>query len=381
MKIALFCHSLRSDWNHGNAHFLRGVVTELTRRGHTVHVFEPRNAWSFVNQAREDPHVLERLHAAYPLLRTEPYDPAHPELERRLEDMDLVLVHEWNDHALVARIGHHRAHHGGYRLLFHDTHHRSVSEPHSIDRYDLSHYDGVLAFGAALRERYLEHGWAERVWVWHEAADPRVFRPLAYDEGERRELVWIGNWGDDERTSELHEFLFDPAAALKLRCRVHGVRYPESAQAELARMGIEYAGWIANFDVPAAFAAHRVTVHVPRRPYLDQLPGIPTIRPFEALACGIPLVMALWEDTEHLFRPGVDYLQARDGIAMRRHLRDVLGDAALAGSLARHGRETILARHTCAHRVDEILAIAAEIGCQGIETRSPSVPPRRHAKT
>lgn len=357
MKIALFCHSLRSDWNHGNAHFLRGVVSELAQRGHRVHVFEPHNAWSFVNQAREDPHVLERLRAAYPLLRTETYDPAHPELERRLADIDLVLVHEWNDHELVARIGRHRASHGGYRLLFHDTHHRCVSEPHSIARYDLTHYDGVLAFGAALRERYLREGWADRVWVWHEAADPRIFRPLPCDQAQKRELIWIGNWGDDERAAELREFLFAPAAAMKLRCRIHGVRYPQTARDELARLGIEYAGWIANFDVPAAFAAHRVTVHVPRRPYLERLPGIPTIRPFEALACGIPLIVARWEDTEGLFRPGVDYLAAGNGIAMRRHLRDVLGDQALATSLARHGRETILARHTCAHRVDELLAI------------------------
>lgn len=361
MKIALFCHSLQSDWNHGNAHFLRGVVSELAHRGHSVTVFEPHDAWSFVNQTQEDPRVLERLHAVYPLLHIETYDPAHPELERRLEDVDLVLVHEWSDHDLVARIGKHRASHNGYRLFFHDTHHRAVSEPHSIGRYDLSHYDGVLAFGAALRERYLHEGWAERIWVWHEAADVHVFRPIPCPEEQKRDLIWIGNWGDDERSAELWEFLFEPAALLKLRCRIHGVRYPQEARDELARLGIDYAGWIANFEVPAAFAAHRVTVHVPRRPYLDRLPGIPTIRPFEALACGIPLIMALWEDTEHLFRPGLDYLVADNGKAMCRHLRDVLHDPALAASLAHHGRETILARHTCAHRVDELLAIVAEL--------------------
>jgi glycosyltransferase involved in cell wall biosynthesis len=41
MRIAIFCHSLMSDWNHGNAHFLRGVVTDLLDRGHDVRVFEP----------------------------------------------------------------------------------------------------------------------------------------------------------------------------------------------------------------------------------------------------------------------------------------------------------------------------------------------------
>ncbi len=50
--------------------------------------------------------------------------------------------------------------------------------------------------------------------------------------------------------------------------------------------GIAYGGWIANFDVPDLFGRYRATVHVPRRPYVEQLNGIPTIRPFEALACG-----------------------------------------------------------------------------------------------
>ena len=49
MRVVLFCHSLVSDWNHGNAHFLRGIVTELQSRGVEVRVFEPVNAWSVVN--------------------------------------------------------------------------------------------------------------------------------------------------------------------------------------------------------------------------------------------------------------------------------------------------------------------------------------------
>jgi len=104
-----------------------------------------------------------------------------------------------------------------------------------------------------------------------------------------------------------------------------------------------------------------VTVHVPRRPYVQALPGIPTIRVFEALACGIPLVSAPWDDCEGLFEPGSDFLVARDGAEMREHLRAVLNEPQLARSLAEHGRKTILARHTCAHRVDELLDIYAEL--------------------
>jgi spore maturation protein CgeB len=369
MRIVFFVHSLLSDWNHGNAHFLRGVAAELISRGHDVAVFEPRDAWSLQNLLADRPDALDGFHAAYPTLASTRYDLAALDLDRALDGADLVIVHEWNDHGLVRRIGEHRRM-SGYRLLFHDTHHRSVTAPESMAAYDLSHYDGVLAFGGVIRDLYLDRGWADRAWTWHEAADTRVFHPIP-GEPKEGDLVWIGNWGDDERTAELHEFLIEPVRDLELKARVHGVRYPEEGRRDLAEAGIDYAGWLPNHEAPRAFARFRVTVHVPRRPYVEALPGIPTIRPFEALACGIPLVSAPWNDAEGLFRPGRDFLVARDGEEMRRHLRDLLADPALAAEIARSGRETVLARHTCAHRVDELLAIGRELGAAS-QTGVPS---------
>ena len=129
---------------------------------------------------------------------------------------------------------------------------------------------------------------------------------------ERRGLVWIGNWGDGERSEELETFLLRPARSVGLPLDVYGVRYPEHALATLARHGARYRGWLPNARAPEIFARHLATVHVPRRFYVEHLPGIPTIRVFEALACGIPLVCAPWRDSENLFRPGEDYLVAAD---------------------------------------------------------------------
>jgi spore maturation protein CgeB len=361
MRIVLFVHSLVSDWNHGNAHFLRGVVAELLARGHDVRAWEPADGWSRASLVTEEGGAaVEAWERAFPTLRSEVYDPASFDVEAALDGADLVLVHEWNDPALVAAVGAARVGSPRLRALFHDTHHRAATAPEEMARYDLSGYDGVLAFGGVIRDLYLERGWAARAWTWHEAADTRVFRPLDRN-GDRADLVWIGNWGDEERSAELREFLLEPARALGLTGAVHGVRYPDEARAAVEDAGLAFRGWIANHEVPRAFARHRVTVHVPRRPYVEALPGIPTIRPFEALACGIPLVSAAWDDAEGLFRPG-DYLVARDGAEMRSLLAEVLCDEALARELSERGRDTILARHTCAHRVDELLAICAEVG-------------------
>jgi spore maturation protein CgeB len=361
MRFAFFYHSLLSDWNHGNAHFLRGVVSELLARGHDVRVFEPHDSWSLQNLLAEHGDApLKDFLQAYPRLSSTRYDPATLDLDVTLADTDVVIVHEWNSHDVVAAIGRHRARAGSYRLLFHDTHHRAVTQPDQMAAYDLSHYDGVLAFGDVLRDMYLLRKWARRAWTWHEAADTRVFRP-AGDLTNDGDLVWVGNWGDDERTAELHEFLLDPVKQLGLRARIYGVRYPDEARRALADANIEYAGYLPNFRAPAVFSRFAVTVHVPRRPYVMALPGIPTIRVFEALACGIPLVSAPWTDAEHLFTPGKDFLVARDGDEMKRQLKRVLAEPDLAQDVAMHGRRTILARHTCAHRVDELLKIAHEL--------------------
>ena len=82
---------------------------------------------------------------------------------------------------------------------------------------------------------------------------------------------------------------------------------------------------------------------------------------FEALACGLPLVSAPWRDSEGLFRVGVDFLMAGNGEVMTRHLVSLASDAEQREELARRGLETILARHTCTHRVDELLKIVASL--------------------
>lgn len=360
MRIVYLTHSLRSDWNHGNAHFLRGVLSELVARGHDVRALEPATSWSAENLARDHgAGALDAWRADYPELSVQLYaDPA--EAVAAAQDADLVVVHEWNEPALVAAIGAARAAGGRFRLLFHDTHHRAVSDPEAIRAFDLDGYDGVLAFGEALSEVYRRWGWRGRVWTWHEAADTRRFHSPA-EEQERSGLVWIGNWGDEERSAELEQFLFRPAQTAGLRLVVHGVRYPQHALAVLARYGVDYRGWLPNVRAPEVFARHLATVHVPRRFYTTVLPGVPTIRVFEALACGIPLASAPWDDAEGLFRPGVDYLTARNGEKMTAHLTALRADPALRASLAAHGLQTIRARHTCAHRVDELLAIVAQL--------------------
>jgi spore maturation protein CgeB len=367
MKIVYFTHSLRSCWNHGNAHFLRGVLSELIARGHDVRVLEPEGAWSLVNLLEDHGEAgLAAFNASYPELGSRTY--SRPEEgAAQAWNADLVIVHEWNDPELVAAVGRLRSRGGRFTLLFHDTHHRAVSAPHEMRAYDLSAYDGVLAFGAALARVYERWGWGDRAFVWHEAADTRRFHPPARD-CVRDGLVWIGNWGDGERSAELFDYLLRPAREAGLTLDVYGVRYPAEARRKLTEYGAKYHGWLANARAPAVFAKHLATVHVPRGFYATLLPGIPTIRVFEALACGIPLVSAPWDDAEGLFRADEDFLMARGRAEMTRALRDVKHDPDLRASLMRNGLNAISKRHSCAHRVDELFRIVERMRAPVLES-------------
>jgi spore maturation protein CgeB len=358
MNIKLFYHSVISGWNHGNVHFLRGVAGELIRNGHKVTVYEPVQSWSRQNLVLDQGlEVIDEFKKTFPRLIPEVYHKPE-DIVDQLEGADLVIVHEWNDPELVAYLGSMKEEFG-YRLIFHDTHHRSVSAPAEMRQYDLSNYDGVLAFGQVISDLYLRKHWTTKAWTWHEAADTRIFRPLVttIQEGD---LVWVGNWGDDERTAELLEYLVKPVHDLKLKARVYGVRYPKSALNELDKAGIEYGGYLPSHRVPEIFSRFKVTVHVPRRPYQEMLPGIPTIRPFEAMACGLPLVCSPWKDSEGLFTEGQDYLMAESGEEMKKKIRSILSDAELSGRLVNHGLKTIRENHTCSHRAQQLMKICHE---------------------
>jgi len=145
MRFVIFTHSLLSDWNHGNAHFLRGIASELLSRGHELDILEPRNGWSRLNLLQNQGRAaIDEFEKAFPHLQSTLYDEATLDLKRTLDRAEVVIVHEWNSPELIYRIGQHRATHD-YVLFFHDTHHRSVTERDSIESLNLAHFDAVLA--------------------------------------------------------------------------------------------------------------------------------------------------------------------------------------------------------------------------------------------
>ena len=210
MRFVIFTHSLLSDWNHGNAHFLRGVATELHRAGHDLRIFEPRDGWSLQNliaRARQpaDLRVRGRLSAAP---QRNFYDLDELDLDRALDGADVVIVHEWNPHELVRC--HRRASRGCTTIACFSTTRITAASPTRTRwaRTTCSNYDGVLAYGGVIRDLYLQNGWAQRrMDLARSRGHARVPSASPTAAEKLGDLVWVGNWGDDERTEEIREFL------------------------------------------------------------------------------------------------------------------------------------------------------------------------------
>jgi len=366
LDIRYFAHSWVSDWNHGNAHFLRGLARELQAMGHAVRCYEALGSWSLTNLLRNEGEraiaAIDEFRRGYPELDVRFYDlnGTLPQvMAEELKNADVVIFHEWNDPKVVASVLATRQR-LGFRVLFHDTHHRAYTDPGALLRMQLHLFDGVLAYGEAIRKIYSERFGIEKTWTLHEAADLKSFHPL--QRNKLSDVLWIGNWGDEERTQELYEFLVEPARALSdFRFVAYGVRYPDSAREALRSTGIDFRGYLPNLQTPAAYAESALALHIPRRQYANGLSGIPTIRMFEAMACGTALVCSPWSDLEGLFREGEDYVAVPDGETMKRELRQLLRDPSRQRQIGQSALQTIQSRHTCAHRAEQLTAICHEL--------------------
>jgi spore maturation protein CgeB len=366
IRFRIFAHSWISDWNHGNAHFLRGLARELGKLGHEVRCYEEYGSWSLTNLVNQEGETaqkaIEQFRLEFADLDIRLYqrgDGLQECLRQELSGADMVVIHEWNDPEVVNTILGLKPE-LGFRALLHDTHHRAYTSPRDILRFPLPLFDGVLAFGDTIRRIYADGFGVERVWTFHEAADTTNFSPRNLRQSI--DLLWIGNWGDEERTRELMEFLVEPAAEFRdKRSVVYGVRYPHEGRAALADAGIEFRGYLPNLMAPQVYSQSALSLHIPRRQYANGLAGIPTIRVFEALACGATLLCAPWSDAENLFRPGEDYLAVNSGQEMQGAIRWLLRDDHARCQIAASGRQRILQHHTCAHRAAQLTAICEEL--------------------
>ena len=258
MRIVLFCHSLASCWNHGNAHFLRGVARELLARGHEVRVFEPADGWSRREPDRRPGRGGARRLAPAPIPScavAATTGRCRISTPRWMAPTWCWCTNgtrpSWSPPSAAAR-----AHGRRFTLLFHDTHHRAVTAPEAIGGVDPRRLRRRAGF-RRLPARAVPGATAGPAASGPGTRPPtrRVFRPLP-GAAPRRDLSGSATGATASATRSCARSCSSPWQALGLRA--HGPRRALSRATrwqELAAAGIGYRGWLPNHACPAASPA------------------------------------------------------------------------------------------------------------------------------
>jgi spore maturation protein CgeB len=219
-----------------------------------------------------------------------------------------------------------------------------------IPRYDL-----YLSFtGGPTLERLQQRYQAPIARPLYCSVDPALYFPEAAP--VQWDLGYLGTYSDDRQPVLERLMLKGAAREPSARFVVAGPQYPDSI------------AWPANVEriVHLAPAEHRrfynalrFTLNVTRADMV-RAGYSPSVRLFEAAACGTPIISDTWKGLDRFFTPGAEILLSRNARETLGYLRDI--DDSARRELAERARRRVLAAHTAAHRAIELEGYAAEAG-------------------
>jgi len=344
MRIVFLGLSITSSWGNGHATNYRALVSALSARGHDVLFLERDRPW----------YAEHRDLAVPPWGRTELYT-SLDELRERfgddVEDADLVIVGSYVPEGVA--VGEWVAERATGLTAFWDIDTPvTVAKLASGDREYLSRelvprFDLYLSFtgGPLLRRIEREFG-ACCALPFYCMADPEVYRPL--DVAKRWTLGYLGTYSADRQTA-LDALLRTPAElAPDARFVVAGPQYPPDVEWPENVERIEH---LAPGDHAAFYAAQELTLNV-TRDAMVRAGWSPSVRLFEAAACGVPVLSDWWDGLDAFFEPGLEILVARDSDDAMRHLRAT--SAEERREIGARARSRVLAEHTPARRAEQL---------------------------
>jgi spore maturation protein CgeB len=335
--------SITSSWGNGHATTYRALVRELAARGHDV-LFLERDL-PFYADNRDEPRP--------PGARTELYRSVDELVERfgaDVREADVVVLGSFVPDGVAVADWVLRAARGVRAFYDIDTPvtlRRLASggaeylAPWQVGRFDL-----YLSFTAGPTLAELERRWgARRAVALHCGVDPSAYTPLPTT--TRYDLGYLGTFADD-RQRALDELLLEPARRVPaLRCVVAGAQYPRELAFPPNVARVEH---VPPGEHRAFYGAQRLTVNVTRGDMV-RAGHSPSVRMFEAAACGTPIVSDRWPGLDALFAPGREIFvadRAEDVLALLARPDDELATIGL------RARARVLAEHTAAHRAETL---------------------------
>ena len=341
LRLVLLGLSITSSWGNGHATNYRALVRALAERGHDVLFLERDMPWYAANRDLPVP----------PWGRTELYGSIEELRDRfatEVEEADLVLVGSYVPEGID--VGEVVLEQARGAVAFYD-----IDTPVTLAALErggceyltpelAARFDVYLSFtgGGTLRRLERELG-VRRARPFYCFVDPEAYAPLEVE--EQWLLGYLGTYGAD-RQPALERLLCEPARRRPQgRFVVAGPQYPDDVRWP---SNVDRIDHLPPSEHPAFYCAQRFTLNVTRAD-MRRAGWSPSVRLFEASACGVPVISDWWDGLDAFFRPGREIL-----------IEDTLSHLSLDREQAREiglrARARVLAEHTAAHRADELEA-------------------------
>lgn len=350
LRIVVLGLSVTSTWGNGHATTWRALLRALARRGHEILFLERDQPWYAANRDLPRP----------PFCTVSLYDSV-AELEAgfaaTVRDADLVILGSYVPEGVAVGRFVTRAARGLTAFYDIDTPVTLAKLARGDDEYLCAGlipvFDLYLSFtGGPLLAEIERRYEARMVRPLYCAADPELYRPTSG--AAALDLGYLGTYSAD-RQPKLDRLLLEPARLWpKGRFAVAGPQYPTE---------IAWPANVARIDhLPAQdhgrfYGSQRFTLNLTRADMVAA--GFsPSVRLFEAAACGTPIISDVWPGLETLFEPGREILLAASADDVLRLLREL--PEARRRQIAAAARARVLRAHTAAHRALELERAVAE---------------------
>ena len=353
MKIVVLGLTITSSWGNGHATTYRALLRALAARGHRIEFIEKDVEWYRSNRDLPHPEFCSvHLYDAW--------DSSAAALLQISADADAVVVGSYFSDAVAATSG--LLEQARCPLLFYD-----IDTPITLQRLRneggteyleadlIPGYSAYLSFtgGPALAELEKNFG-AQRAVPFFCSVDPDLYQPTPHRAEFRCDLSYLGTYAED-RQAKLDRLLSGAASLLpKKDFLVAGPQYPEhiSWPPNVRRMV-----HISPPGHPAFFSSSRFTLNLTR----DAMVAAgysPSVRLFEASACGAAIISDNWVGLDHFLTPGEEVLVPADAVELTYMLEHM--SEAERKRIGQRARDRILAEHTSEHRAVEFEQIIAE---------------------
>lgn len=346
MRIVIYGLTITSSWGNGHATTYRSLCKALARRGHNLTFIEKDVEWYRSNRDLPKPEYCQvRLY--------EDWTAESAALIEASRDADAIVVGSYFPDAIAATQALLSAGHGP--VLFYDIDTpitmaalRLSGRTDYLDAAFIPHYAAYLSFtgGPTLDELKTRFG-SPRAVPFYCSVDPDLYHPTPVKPEFACALSYLGTYARD-RQPKLMAMLNDTAQHLPgERFIVAGPQYPDG---EPWAKNVERIIHLSPPQHPAFYSSSRFTLNLTRD---DMIAAgySPSVRLFEASACGAAILSDPWPGLDEFLTPGAEILVPADAGEVVAILRNTTeAERAVMGQRA---RDRILSQHTATHRAEQ----------------------------